>query len=316
VGGSYILLRPIGSGATGVVWRGVDRGSGEPVAVKLLHDSLPREPALVTRFAEERTILLMLRNRYVARVRDRFTTGESLGQAMDLIPGGSLREHLRAHGPIPAAAAARLAVQVASALAEAHELGIVHRDLKPGNILLHLEGGRPDARLTDFGIAPVLTMHGTTSPNAVVGTPHYMSPETFQGAQADPAADVYALGAVLYELVTGRPPYLSDSISDLRRRHLAGNPERPPGIPDELWTVITSCLARKPLLRPAAPQLTADLSAVAATMADAAGLPSPHVVPSRRDYPSATTVPAPRTPGKHNQTPGWRWRRPGVCGPT
>jgi len=95
VGSSYILIRPIGQGATGTVWRGVDRASGEPVAVKLLHESLLRQPKLVTRFVQERTILLMLRHRNVVRVRDLFSVGESLGLVMDLVPGGSLREHLR-----------------------------------------------------------------------------------------------------------------------------------------------------------------------------------------------------------------------------
>ncbi len=129
VGSSYILVQPIGQGATGTVWRGVDRSTGEPVAVKLLHESLLRQPKLVTRFVQERTILLMLRHRNVVRVRDLFSVGETLGLVMDLVSGGSLRDHLREHHTVPASEAARLAAQVAAALAEAHELGIIHRDL-------------------------------------------------------------------------------------------------------------------------------------------------------------------------------------------
>ncbi len=116
VGSSYILVRPLGQGATGTVWRGVDRASGEPVAVKLLHESLLRQPKLVTRFVQERTILLMLRHRNVVRVRDLFSVGESLGLVMDLVPGGSLRDHLRKHHTVAAGEAARLAAQVAAAL--------------------------------------------------------------------------------------------------------------------------------------------------------------------------------------------------------
>jgi serine/threonine-protein kinase len=206
---------------------------------------------------------------------------------------------------------ARLGAQVAAALTEAHELGIVHRDLKPDNILLQPEDGRLDARLTDFGIARVLNTPALTTPNAVVGTPQYMAPEVFHGAPADPAADVYALGVLLYELVTGRPPYAFDSIPDLLRRQLEGHPERPPGIPDELWTVLTACLNRKPRLRPPAAELTAQLSAAARATTGAPPLPAalpalePHAERSR-------VVPAPRTPGRHNQAPGWRWGRHGA----
>src|SRR5690349_18879403 len=189
VGNSYVLQHPIGQGATGTVWRGVDRASGAPVAVKLLHESLLRQPKLVTRFVQERTILLMLRHRNVVRVRDLFSVGESLGLVMDLVPGGSLREYLREHHTLGPAAAARLA-----------------------------------ARLTDFGIARVLTTPSLTTTNAVVGTPHYMAPEAFQSSTVSPAADVYALGVLLYEMVCGRPPYDSDTVHDLMVLHLAGGP--------------------------------------------------------------------------------------------
>lgn len=323
VGSSYILVRPIGQGATGTVWRGVDRASGEPVAVKLLHESLIRQPKLVTRFVQERTILLMLRHRNVVRVRDLFSVGESLGLVMDLVPGGSLREHLRRH-PVAAGEAARLAAQVAAALAEAHDLGVIHRDLKPDNILLCTVDGRLDTRLTDFGIARVLNTPALTTPNAVVGTPHYMSPEAFHGAPASPAADVYALGILLYELVVGLPPYRSDSIPELMRLHLQGEPDRPEGIPDAYWDLITACLQRKPRLRPSAAELIGELEAVARS--DAPALPrvedSGPVAPAAsiapagpiapRAAPATSIVPAPREPRRpHNKAPNWRWARPG-----
>jgi serine/threonine protein kinase len=309
VGSSYILVRPIGQGSTGVVWRGVDRGSGEPVAVKLLHERLLRQPELIARFVQERTILLMLRHRNVVRVRDLFSTGESLGLVTDLVAGGSLRDHLSEHGPLPSGSVARLAAQVAAALTAAHELGVVHRDLKPDNILLEPEDGRWYARLTDFGVARVLT-----SPNAVVAAAHHLAPEILQGLPASPAADVYALGVLLYELVTGRPPFDSDSIPDLMRRQQEGNPERPAGISDQLWTVIASCLTRKPRLRPTAAELMTELS----DLAQAPELPPPTSGPGLSPPPTPETraeprvVPAPRTPGKHNQAPGWRWGRPGA----
>ncbi|MEU8233759.1 protein kinase [Actinoplanes sp. NPDC048967] len=275
VGSSYILVRPIGQGATGTVWRGVDRASGEPVAVKLLHESLLRQPKLVTRFVQERTILLMLRHRNVVRVRDLFSVGESLGLVMDLVPGGSLREYLREQHTLKPGEAARLAAQVAAALAEAHELGIIHRDLKPDNILLHRTDGELDTRLTDFGIARVLNTPSLTTTHAVVGTPHYMAPEAFHSATVSPAADIYALGVLLYEMVCGRPPYDSDTVHDLMRLHLEGHPQRLPGIPDPLWQIITGCLEQKPRLRPTAGELIAELSAVARAAGDAPALPRP-----------------------------------------
>jgi serine/threonine protein kinase len=275
VGSSYILQRPIGQGATGTVWRGTDLSTGHPVAIKLLHESLLRQPKLVTRFVQERTILLMLRHRNVVRVRDLFSVGETLGLVMDLVSGGSLRDHLRRHHTVPAGEAARLAAQVAAALAEAHELGVVHRDLKPDNILLQAESGRLETRLTDFGVARILNTPSMTTPNAVVGTPHYMSPEAFHSPSTSPATDVYALGVLLYEMVTGRPPYDSDSIPDLMRRHMEGRPERPPGIPEAYWDAIMACMALKPRLRPSAAELVADLSDLSQETGDWAALPAP-----------------------------------------
>ena len=328
VGSSYILVRPIGQGATGTVWRGVDRASGEPVAVKLLHESLLRQPRQVIRFVQERTILLMLRHCNVVRVRDLFSVGESLALVMDLVPGGSLREYLRDRRTLRPDAAARLAAQVAAALAEAHELGIIHRDLKPDNILLHRTDGELDPRLTDFGIARVLNTPSLTTTHAVVGTPHYMAPEAFQSATVTPAADIYALGVLLYEMVCGRPPYDSDTVHDLMRLHLEGNPQRPPGIPDQLWDIVTGCLEQKPRLRPTAGELIAELSAVARTAAGAPALPPPAraagelsspVRPERSRtpdpelpkpvHPSLAGVRLP-VPRRRNQPASWRWGRP------
>ncbi|GIF17803.1 serine/threonine-protein kinase [Actinoplanes tereljensis] len=278
VGSSYVLQHPIGQGATGTVWRGVDRASGEPVAVKLLHESLLRQPKLVTRFVQERTILLMLRHRNVVRVRDLFSVGETLGLVMDLVDGGSLRDHLRERGTVAATEACRLAAQVAAALAEAHELGVIHRDLKPDNILLRVEGGRLDTRLTDFGVARILNTPSMTTPNAVVGTPHYMAPEAFHGSTASPATDVYALGVLLYELVSGRPPYDSDSIPDLMRRHMEGQRERRPGMPDAVWDLVDDCMASKPRLRPSAAEMVVALSDAARECEGVPALPRPHGV--------------------------------------
>jgi tRNA A-37 threonylcarbamoyl transferase component Bud32 len=277
VGSSYVLQRPIGQGATGTVWEALDRTSGESVAVKLLHESLLRQPKLVTRFVQERTILRMLRHRNVVRVRDLFSVGETLGLVMDLVSGGTLRDLLRAEHTVAPGEAARLTAQVAAALAEAHELGVIHRDLKPDNILLEVADGPAETRLTDFGVARILNTPSMTTPSAVFGTPHYMSPEAFHGATASPAGDVYALGVLLYELVSGHPPYRGETIPDLMRQHLAGDPERRPGIPDPLWDLIRQCMEQKPRLRPSAAELVADLTDLAHALAGVPALPSAEV---------------------------------------
>ncbi|BAL91712.1 putative serine/threonine protein kinase [Actinoplanes missouriensis 431] len=292
VGNSYIMVRPIGQGATGTVWRGEDRATGEPVAIKLLHESLLRQPRLVTRFVQERTILQMLRHRHVVRVRDLFSVGETLGLVMDLVAGGNLRDLLHKRGTVPPAEAVRLAGQVASALAEAHDLGIIHRDLKPDNILLSESS---EARLTDFGIARILTLPSMTTPNAVVGTPHYMAPEAFHGVTPSPATDVYSLGVLLYELVSGQPPFRSDSIPELMRLHAEGRPERRPGIPDPLWRIIMMCLAAKPRQRPSAADLVTDLGFLARNLADTPALSRPGAPPSESIvFDSAARLPVPR----------------------
>jgi tRNA A-37 threonylcarbamoyl transferase component Bud32 len=322
VGNSYRLIRPIGQGATGTVWRGEDNSTGNPVAVKLLHDSLLRQPRLVTRFVQERTILLMLRHPNVVRVRDLFSVGETLGLVMDLVDGGNLRDHLHRRGTVAPGEAARLGAQIAAALAEAHELGIIHRDLKPDNVLLDTDG---QTRLTDFGIARILTLPSMTTPNAVVGTPHYMAPEAFHGTTPSAATDVYALGVLLYELVCGRPPYRSDSIPELMRLHAEGDPDRRDGMPAPLWRVIIRCLDTRPKARPPASELVTDLTALATNLATAPALPAPSaaaanapaaaspkaVEPLRPPAPPSERIPAPRRRPR-NDAPAIRWSRFGA----
>jgi len=316
VGNSYLLVRPIGHGATGTVWRAVDRTTGDEVAVKLLREELVRQPKLVTRFVQERAILLMLRHEHIVRVRDLLTVGESLGLVMDLVDGGSLREYLHDRGTLPTAEAARVLGQVADALAEAHRLGVVHRDLKPDNILVHRGEERLETRLTDFGIARVLHTRGMTTPGALIGTPNYLAPEAIHGAPPSPAADVYALGILLYELIVGRPPYSGGPAAAVLHRHVDETPHRYPEIPARAWTVIEACMAKSPQDRPSAEELVATLDALAEATDGVPALAIPDVTPHLDDeddswsHPSALPMPAvPRKP--HNRAPTWRWLRHG-----
>jgi serine/threonine-protein kinase len=273
VGSSYVLVCPVGHGATGTVWRGIDRATGEYVAVKLLHEGLLRQPKLVIRFVQERTILMMMRHENIVGVRDLFSVGGSLALVMDYVSGGSLRNRLQSAGTLPPAEAASLLAQVAAALTQAHEMGVVHRDVKPDNILLEVaEDGRHEVRLTDFGIARVLDGAGLTTPQAIVGTPHYMAPEAIHG-EAEPASDVYSVGVALFELVTGHPPYSGEPLAVLRR-HLEESPAPPPGMPPEVWSLIEWCMDKEPARRPTAGELGGALRDLARQVAGVPALTS------------------------------------------
>jgi serine/threonine-protein kinase len=248
LGSRYVLERRIGAGGMGAVWRGRDRGNGLPVAVKLLHEQFATDPAVLTRFVRERTVLVGLRHPNLVPVHDMIMEGDRLALIMELVQGADLHHHLSARGPLPPALAATLIAQVCDALAVVHAAGVIHRDLKPSNILLDMSRPAPIARLTDFGIAWADDAMSLTSDGAVVGTPAYFAPEVVTGQRGGPAADVYAAGTSLFELLVGRPPfaggptpsrcarprYLSHSGGSSRRawrrtRRSVPTPRRPPG---------------------------------------------------------------------------------------
>jgi serine/threonine protein kinase len=294
VGAAYRLTEPIGTGATGAVWRAVDVERGVEVAVKLLHEELMRQPKAVTRFLQERSILQMLQHPNIVRVHDLLTVGNSLGLVMELVEGGSLRDFLRRERTLPPAEAATLLSEVAGALAEAHRNGVVHRDLKPDNILLD----QGSTRLTDFGIARLLGTSGVTTSGAMVGTANYLAPEVIYGGNATTAVDVYALGVTLYELLTGRPPYAGGPAWAVLRRHVERTPDPVAGMPPAAWRVITACMDRRPGRRPKAEELVTTLRTLAKATAGLPALdPDQHAPETEIVYETpvqAAPVPRPR----------------------
>lgn len=283
VGSKYFLEEPLGRGATGTVWRGRVRGAddsagsggtgdaaaGAAVAVKVLREELASDPDVVMRFLRERSVLVRLRHPHIVQVRDLVVEGDTLALVMDLVDGPDLHRYLRENGPFSPIGAALLTAAVADALAASHADGVVHRDLKPANVLLAttVDGDgaeRMHPMLTDFGIARLADSPGVTRTHEFVGTPAYVAPESAQGRPQTSAVDVYGAGVLLYELVTGRPPFRGETAIEVVQAHLNEQPQRPPSVPEPLWTVMERCLRKDPAQRPSADNLARALRVVAA----------------------------------------------------
>jgi WD40 repeat protein/DNA-binding SARP family transcriptional activator len=212
----YRLLEPIGEGAFGVVYRATQPQIGREVAIKAIHPELANHPDFVRRFEREAQIVARLEHPHIVPLYDYWREPDGAFLVMRFLRGGSV-EDLIAEGPLSVERAATLLDQIAAALAAAHRQGVVHRDVKPGNVLLDEEG---NAYLTDFGVALDAGSPERTSGTMMRGTPAYLSPEQVRLESATPQSDVYALGVVLYEMLTGEHPFPEGSLSALLDRHL------------------------------------------------------------------------------------------------
>ncbi|MFB8249334.1 protein kinase [Streptomyces sp. NPDC055952] len=315
VGSKYLLEEPLGRGATGTVWRARQRETagaeaavpgqpGETVAIKVLKEELAGDPDIVMRFLRERSVLLRLTHPNIVRVRDLVVEGELLALVMDLVEGPDLHRYLRENGPFTPVAAALLTAQIADALAASHADGVVHRDLKPANVLLKQYDGRMHPLLTDFGIARLADSPGLTRTQEFVGTPAYVAPESAEGRPQTSAVDIYGAGILLYELVTGRPPFSGSSALEVLHQHLSAEPRRPSTVPDPLWTVIERCLRKNPDERPSALNLARGLRVVAdgiGVHANSAQIAAAEGVGALL-LPDPAPAPVPGTPGAADPT--------------
>jgi tetratricopeptide (TPR) repeat protein len=261
--GPYRIEAEVGRGGMGIVYRAFDEALQRTVAVKVLRPGQD-DPVARARLVREARLAARFRHDHVVAVHAVADPSDGLPYlVMEYVPGPTLKARVRERGALPPAEAATLVAQVADALAAAHAAGLVHRDVKPSNILLDPATGR--ARLTDFGLARLAAdTAGLTRVGAVAGTPEYMSPEQVRGATGlDGRADVYGLGATLYEALTGEPPFRGTPAAVLRQ--VLDEEPRPPrslneAVPRDLETVCLKALAKEPSGRyPTAAEMADDL---------------------------------------------------------
>jgi serine/threonine-protein kinase len=208
LGGRYRLVELLGQGGMATIYRATDAQLGREVAVKVLHQEYGRDPDFVARFKQEAQAAASLSHPNIVGVYDFGADAGGPYLVMELVDGEDVATLLARNGPLPPRQAARLAAEVAHGLAAAHSRGIVHRDVKPGNVLVSADGR---VKVTDFGIARAWADARLTLPGVTLGSVHYFSPEQALGEQATEASDIYSLGVVLYELLTGRRPWEGDN---------------------------------------------------------------------------------------------------------
>ena len=227
--GPYHIIKKIGSGGMGTVYYGRHEETDKEAAIKVLPASLSRESGFVARFAREIEALRQLSNPNVIEPYESGVDNETYYFAMEYIDGETLMSKLRREKKIPWREAIEIALPICSALKSAHDAGIIHRDLKPSNLILGKNG---EVKLMDFGVAQVFAKTRLTATGGVIGTAEYMSPEQAQGKRATKKSDLYSLGAVLYVMITGRPPFTGKTTLDVIQKQKYGLFDRPSNLVD------------------------------------------------------------------------------------
>jgi eukaryotic-like serine/threonine-protein kinase len=304
--GRYEVGEVIGSGGMAEVRRGRDLRIGRDVAIKLLRPDLGRDPAFQTRFRREAQAAASLNSASIVAV---FDTGEDVidGRVtpyivMEYVQGRTLREVLNEDGRLLPGRALQVTAEICHALEQAHAAGIVHRDIKPANVML-TEAGQ--VKVMDFGIARALTGSSTMTQTAtVIGTAYYLSPEQARGEHVDARSDIYSTGCLLYELLTGAPPFTGDSAVAVAYQHVREEPIPPstiePDVPPDIDAIVLVAMSKNPANRySSAAEMRADLER------SMAGVPV-LATPVRRDEPTAVTALPPtavtlRTPPKRRR---------------
>lgn len=220
--GRYRLLEQIGSGGMAIVYRAEDRRTGHDVAVKLLRPDLAQNAEYVSRFQREAQAASKMTHHNIVNLLDVGMDGDSRYLVMEYVPGQTLKQVIEEKGRLPAQTAAAVTIRILSALQHAHENGIIHRDIKPQNILVNEEGL---IKVADFGIARIADTQTLSQTDTVMGSVHYFSPEQASGRGTDLRSDIYSVGVVLYEMLTGRVPFDGENQVSVAMLHLHGQPE-------------------------------------------------------------------------------------------
>jgi len=241
----YEIIEELGKGGMGRVYRAFDKQLEEEVAIKFLKPEIASDNKNLDRFKNEIKLARKIIHRNVGRMHDLHEEKDSFFITMEYVAGEDLKSQLRRMGQVPVGKAVFIAQQIAKGLAEAHKLGIIHRDLKPHNVMIDKEG---NARIMDFGISRSLGSRELTGEGVIIGTPDYMSPEQAEGKEADARSDIYSLGVILYEMVTGRVPFEGETALAIAMKHKTEVPRDPKlvnaQVPEDLSRVVLKCLEK------------------------------------------------------------------------
>jgi hypothetical protein len=247
IAGRYELLELVGSGGMSSVWRSHDRLLDRTVAIKVLHEQFAADDEYVERFRREARSVAQLSHPNIVTVIDRGEDESRQFIVFEFVDGENLKQLIRRTGRLPVRDAIQMALQMARALAFAHGRGLVHRDVKPQNVLLSGDG---QAKMTDFGIARSVDVQGVTITGTVLGTSEYISPEQARGEQVNAQSDVYSLGVVLYELLTGNVPFTGENFVAIALKHVHEPPpnllERRPDAPPRVAMAVERAMAKDP----------------------------------------------------------------------
>lgn len=245
--GPYEIEKKLGAGGMGTVYLGRHTETGQRAAVKVLPASLAREEGFVARFSREIDALQRLKSPHIVALYDHGVDGDTYYYAMEYVEGETLMARLARDRRIPWREAVDIAIQICAALKAAHDAGVVHRDIKPSNLVLAADGA---VKLMDFGVAQVFAGTKLTVTGGIIGTVEYMSPEQAQGRRATKVSDLYSLGAVMYAMLTGRPPFSGKTSVDVLQKHRFGQFDPPrryvPDLPHWLDEVVCQLLEKEP----------------------------------------------------------------------
>ena len=243
--GRYQIIEELGKGGMGKVYRALDKKLNEEVALKLIKPEISADKNIIERFKNELKLARKIGHRNVGRMYELLEHEGTHYITMEYVAGQDLKGLIRQSGQLAVGTTISIAKQVCEGLAEAHRFGVVHRDLKPSNIMIDKEG---NARIMDFGIARSLGEKGITGAGVMIGTPEYMSPEQAEAKAVDQRSDIYSLGVILYEMLTGRVPFEGDTPLSIAMKHKGEMPQDPrelnTQVPEDVSCSILKCMEK------------------------------------------------------------------------